>query len=69
MVAAHDDEFMGPNSLSMIRGALIGFGVALACFIPPILHFILAPLSPFIGGFVGGLQARSRSDHRLAPLG
>ena len=42
----------------MLRPALIGVGVALLCFLPPLLHFITIPLSPFIGGIVGGMQLK-----------
>ena len=44
----------------MSRAAFIGVGVALLCFLPPILHFITGPLSPAIGGFVGGMQLPGR---------
>ena len=44
----------------MSRAAFIGAGVALLCFLPPILHFVTGPLSPAIGGFVGGMQLPGR---------
>ncbi len=44
----------------MARAAFIGVGVALLCFLPPILHFITGPLSPAIGGFVAGMQLPGR---------
>ncbi len=44
----------------MSRAAFIGVGVALLCFLPPIIHFITGPLSPAIGGFVGGMQLPGR---------
>ncbi len=44
----------------MSRAALIGVGIALLCFLPPLLHFITGPLSPLIGGFVGGMQLPGR---------
>lgn len=48
------------NQETMSRAAFIGVGVALLCFLPPILHFITGPLSPAIGGFVGGMQLPGR---------
>lgn len=44
----------------MSRAAFIGAGVAFLCLLPPILHFITGPLSPAIGGFVGGMQLPGR---------
>ena len=44
----------------MWRAAFIGVGVALLCILPPIIHFITGPLSPAIGGFVGGMQLPGR---------
>ena len=48
------------NQKDMSKAAFIGAGVALLCFLPPILHFITGPLSPAIGGFVGGMQLPGR---------
>ena len=48
------------NQVVMSRAAFIGVGVALLCLLPPILHFITGPLSPAIGGFVGGMQLPGR---------
>ena len=42
----------------MLKGALIGFGVALLMLLPPILHFLTGPLGPVVGGFFGGSRAR-----------
>ncbi len=53
----------------MVRGALVGTGIVALCFLPPLLHFILGPLAPLIGGFVGGSQAAKRTANPLAPLG
>ena len=44
----------------MSKAAFIGVGVALLCLLPPIIHFITGPLSPAIGGFVGGMQLPGR---------
>lgn len=53
----------------MIRGALIGTGIALLCFLPPLLHFLLGPFAPLIGGFIGGSNAVKRTPGPLVPLG
>ena len=50
----------------MLKGALIGFAVALAMFLPPILHWVTGPLGPLVGGFFGGSRARLRPAQ--APL-
>lgn len=41
----------------------IGFGivggvVAVACFLPPLLHFVTGPLGPLIGGFLAAQQLK-----------
>lgn len=41
-----------------LKPALLGVGVMLACFVPPIVHFVSGPLSPAIAGFVVGLRTR-----------
>ena len=53
----------------MARAAFIGVGVALLCFLPPILHFITGPLSPAIGGFVAGMQLPGRKPSLSAIAG
>ena len=50
----------------MLKGALIGFAVALAMLLPPILHWVSGPLGPLVGGFLGGSRARLKPAH--APL-
>ncbi len=50
----------------MLKGALIGFAVALAMLLPPILHWVSGPLGPLVGGFLGGSRARLRPTR--APL-
>ncbi len=37
----------------MLVGVLVGLAIILGCFLVPIAHFILAPLSPFIAGYWG----------------
>ena len=43
----------------MLRGALVGIGVTWLLILIPIVHFVTALPSPFIGGFVGGSRARA----------
>ncbi len=38
----------------MLLGTLTAFAVILVAIPIPVVHFIAIPLSPFIGGFVGG---------------
>ena len=47
----------------MLKGALIGFAVALAMLLPPGLHWITGPLGPLVGGFFGGSRARLKPAH------
>ena len=43
----------------MLRGAFIGFGISTLLLMIPIVHLIVGPISPFIGGLVGGTTARA----------
>lgn len=43
----------------MLKGALVGFGVALLMLTPPIVHFVTGPLGPLVGGFFGGSRAKA----------
>jgi hypothetical protein len=45
----------------MVKHALLGFGISLACLLPPIVHFVSGPLGPFIGGWFAG------SKHQATP--
>jgi nitric oxide reductase large subunit len=45
----------------MLKHALMGFGISLACLLPPIVHLISGPLGPFIGGWFAG------SKHQATP--
>ena len=49
----------------MLKGALIGFAIALAMLLPPIIHFISGPLGPLVGGFFGGSKAQVRGGQAL----
>ena len=46
----------------MLKGALIAFGIMLVSIPIPIVHFVAVPLSPFIGGFIGGGIARADEE-------
>ena len=43
----------------MLKGALIGFAIALAMLLPPMIHWVSGPLGPLAGGFIGGSRARA----------
>ena len=45
----------------MLKHALLGFAISLACLLPPIVHFVTGPLGPLIGGWFAG------SKHRADP--
>lgn len=38
----------------MVKGALIGIGIAVLSVLPPMIHFVTGPVGPLIGGFVAG---------------
>jgi hypothetical protein len=40
----------------LLKAAVIAAGVAIACVVPPIVHFVSGPLGPAIGGFVAGVR-------------
>ena len=40
----------------MVRAALVGTAVTLACFLIPIVHFVTALPAAFIGGYVAGAR-------------
>jgi fatty acid desaturase len=46
----------------MLNGVLVGFGIMLASLVIPIVHYVSAPLSPFIAGFIGGGVAKIDQD-------
>ena len=48
-----------------LLSGLIGAAVAVACLIPPVVHFISGPLGPLIGGAVAGARARASGLHTL----
>ena len=44
---------------------LVGAGIAVACLIPPIVHFISGPLGPLIGGAFAGARVKTGGVHAL----
>ena len=46
----------------MLKGALTSV-ILMFIFIPiPVIHFFAVPLSPFIGGFIGGSIAKAEKE-------
>ena len=46
----------------MLKGALTSV-ILMFVFIPiPVVHFFAVPLSPFIGGFIGGSIAKAEKE-------
>lgn len=45
----------------MIRASIIGTGIALLCFLPPIIHFISGPLGPLVGGYFAALRISGKN--------
>ncbi|PKB64467.1 MAG: hypothetical protein BZY80_02620 [SAR202 cluster bacterium Io17-Chloro-G2] len=43
----------------MIKGVFIAFGIMVVCLLIPLVHFVAAPASPFIGGYIGISSARN----------
>lgn len=46
----------------MLNGVLVGFGIMLASLLIPVVHYVAAPLSPFVAGFIGGGIAKIDQD-------
>ena len=46
----------------MLNGVLVGFGIMLASLVIPVVHYVAAPLSPFIAGFIGSGVAKIDQD-------
>ena len=47
------------SGLALLKACAIGFGITLACLLPPIIHFFTGPVGPFIGGFIGGSRVEA----------
>ena len=61
--------FSGYNQGSMVKAVAYGIVVAFLCILPPIVHFVTGPLSPAIGGFVGGYSLPGRRPSVRSVLG
>ena len=46
----------------MFKGVLVGFGIMLASLVIPVVHYVAAPLSPFVAGFIGSGIANINQD-------
>ena len=46
----------------MLNGVLVGFGIMIASLVIPVVHYVAAPLSPFIAGFIGSGVAKIDQD-------
>ena len=46
----------------MFKGVMIGLGIMLASLVIPVVHYVAAPLSPFVAGFIGGGIANINQD-------
>ncbi|MDA0987747.1 MAG: DUF5518 domain-containing protein [Chloroflexi bacterium] len=49
----------------MIKHALMGFAISLGCFLPPLIHFVTAPIGPLIGGWFAGSKHRAEPEQAL----
>lgn len=66
--ASNETAKQAPKASSVPRE--IGFGVvggvvAVACFLPPLLHFVTGPLGPLIGGFLAAQQVKPAARGRV----
>ena len=50
----------------MIKGVFIALGIMVICFLIPLVHFVAAPASPFIGGYIGISSARANPRSPMA---
>ena len=50
----------------MIRAGLMGFGVTLGLILIPLVHFVTALPSPFIGGFIAGTKVQATLQQAVA---
>jgi hypothetical protein len=57
VTSEHDSPDTSTLGSELLAG-MLGAGVALACVLPPILHFVTGPLGPLIGGFVAASRSK-----------
>ena len=53
----------------MLKGALIGVGVAIAGLLIPIVHFVSGPFGPAIGGYIGIQAIEDPTETKAMGLG
>ena len=49
----------------MLKHAFMGFGISLACLLPPLIHLVTGPLGPFIGGWFAGSKAEAKPGQAI----
>lgn len=57
-MTAQNDRPVSSTLGSEVFAGMLGAGVAMACVLPPILHFITGPLGPLIGGFIAASRCK-----------
>lgn len=45
--------------MAIVKSALLGALIALAGFLPPVVHFVTGPLGPVIGGIIAGYRVKA----------
>ena len=53
----------------MLKGALIGVGIAIVGLLIPIVHFVTGPFGPAIGGYIGGQSLEDPTETKAMGLG
>lgn len=53
----------------MLKGALIGVGIAIVGWLIPIAHFVTGPFGPLIGGYIGGQSLENPDEVKAMALG
>jgi hypothetical protein len=49
----------------MIRAAFLGFGVTIGLILIPVVHFVTALPSPFIGGLMAGMRIKALTNEAV----
>ena len=49
----------------MLKHALMGFGISLACLLPPVVHLVSGPLGPLIGGWFAGSRHQATAGQAI----
>ena len=53
----------------MLKGALLGSGIAIVGLLIPIAHFVTGPFGPAIGGYIGGQSLEDPIEAKVLGLG